>query len=404
MKICTWLIMAMVVVTTNTATATDLIQDDDPGVRTNVYIDDTRDDFTSGWKSMITNADPAGTLTSGVWFNAAPISRPFAMAKSMPPFSDKLRSRLRDNSTDGLIVIKNGTIVQQYYRYGFGIDRIHLVHSTGKVFTSFAIQPIYDAIGPEGLNRTLAEYLPKLDGKFFGESTLMQALDMKNGMEWTENYEDSTSATMVSGLVSGFDPLDPEKGPESWYERMFDYPRQNEHGKIWIYNNASVIASSFAAANIAGRSFSDLVQASYDKLGFEDRSYYVANQFNELSAEGGQAFTIRDHAKLGRFMIETKTSPYVNDVWNVVYDASDPADAAFLEKYGGNFLGAVGYKSYWYKISDDVIVALGSSGQFLYVNRAKNLIISKFSSYVQGQGHEEFEEAFSIIDEIAEQY
>ena len=295
-------------------------------------------------------------------------------------------------------------IVQQYFRYGFGIDQIHLIHSTGKAFTSFAIQPVYDDIGPEGLSRLLYEYLPKLEGKFFGESTLAQALDMKNGMEWSENYEDPSSATMVSGSVGGWDPLDPKKGPESWYERMFDYPKYGEHGETWVYSSASVVASSFAAAEIAGRPFSDLVQASYNKLGFEDRSYYAANQFNELGSEGGQALTIRDHAKLGRFMIETTNSPYVNDVWNVIYEPNDPGDAVFLKKYGGDFLGSVGYKNYWYKINDGVIAALGSSGQLLYVNRAKNLIISKFSSFVQGQGHEEFEEAFSIISEIAEQY
>ena len=108
----------MAVTTAGTVMATDLIKDNDPGVRSNVYINDTRDNFSSGWKAMITNADPAGTLASGVWFNAAPIPRPLAMAESMAPFSDDVRARLRDNSTDGLIVVKNGMIVQQYFRYG----------------------------------------------------------------------------------------------------------------------------------------------------------------------------------------------------------------------------------------------------------------------------------------------
>jgi hypothetical protein len=52
---------------------------------------------------------------------------------------------------------------------------------------------------------------------------------MQNGMEW--NYEDPTTATMLSGPVSGWEPLDPEKGAESWYERMFDFPKYGEHGK-----------------------------------------------------------------------------------------------------------------------------------------------------------------------------
>ena len=387
---------------TGGATAAQPIQDDDPGVRSNIYIDDTVENNLSGWKAMITNAYPQNLLTSGRWFEPSPVPRPFAQG-DIVPFSNEIRTRLRDNSTDGLIVVKDGTIVQQYFRYGFGIDDIHLIHSTGKAFTSFATQPVYDRIGDEGLDTPVKAYLPKLDDKFFGESTLRQALDMQNGMEWTENYEDPTTATMLSGPVGGWDPLDPEKGPESWYERMFDFPKYGEHGQTWVYSSSSVIASSFAAAAIERRPFADLVQASYNTLGFEDRSWYASNSFNELSAEGGQALTIRDHAKLGRFMIEMTGSAYVDDVWNVVGDPNDPADAVFLEKYG-DFLGAQGYKNYWYKLGDDVILALGSSGSFLYVDRAKNLVISKLSSYVQGQGHEEFAEALSLIREIAAQF
>ena len=183
---------------------------------------------------------------------------------------------------------------------------------------------------------------------------------------------------------------------------MFDFPKYGEHGRTWVYSSSSVVAASFAAAAIEGRRFSNLVQASYDTLGFEDRSWYASNAFNELGSEGGQATTIRDHAKLGRFMLETTGSAYVDDVWAEVGDPEDPADAVFLEKY--DWLGATGYKNYWYKLGDGVIAALGSSGQMLYVDRTKNLIISKLSSFVQGQGAEEFIEALSIIRAIADEY
>lgn len=385
------------------AVATEPIQDDDPGKRSSIYIDDTSADNLSGWKNMLTNVMPDKLLFSGRWFDPSPVPRPFGRASELIPFSEEMRARLGDNSTDGLIVVKDGVIVQQYLRYGFAIDDIHLIHSTGKAFTSFAIQPVYDRIGVDGLNRPLKEYLPRLADKYFGDATLAQALDMKVGVEWTEDYDDPTTATMLSGPVGGWDPLDPKKGPESWYERMFDFPKYGEHGQTWVYNNGAVIAASFAASSIAGQPFSGLVQNSYNSLGFEDRSWYASNTFNELSAEGGQAISIRDHAKLGRFMLEAVGSPYVDDVWNEVGDPNDPATAKFLEKYGPLF-GADGYKNYWYSLGPDTIVAIGSSGIFLYIDRSKNLVISKYSSFVQGQGAEEFIEADAILREIAGNY
>ncbi|WP_018970409.1 serine hydrolase [Rubritalea marina] len=375
---------------------------EEAGRRSNQYIDDTRQNNQSGWKALISNAYPHTVQASGMWFKAAPISRPFRMSDNIKPFSDEMRARLRANSTDGLIVVKGGVIKQQYFRYGFDIDDIHQIHSTGKAFTSFAIQPIYDRIGEKGLNRRLDEYLPQLKGKFFGASTFAQALDMKNGMQWSENYEDPNSATMVSFSVAGMEPYDPEKGPENWYERMFDYPKYGDHGKTWVYSSSSVLASAFVGEAIAQRPYKDLVQESYNTLGFEDASWFGGNEFGQLGADGSQATSIRDHAKLGRHMLETKGSAYVDDVWNVVYDPEQKGDAKYLEKYGP--LGSTGYKNFWYKMGNDVIMALGSSGQFLYVNRSKNLIISKFSSFVRGQGPDEFAEAFSIIHDIAESY
>ncbi|MBM7036050.1 serine hydrolase domain-containing protein [Vibrio ulleungensis] len=363
------------------------------------YPDSSYSDNLSGWKAMITNANPVETLESGRWFDAAPVPRPFKEGKNVP-FSDEIKAQLQANTTDAVLVVKDGAITGEYFRYGFDIDDIHLVHSAGKAFTSFAIQPIYDDIGDEGLNRKLSEYLPKLKGKYFGEATLAQALDMQVGMEWSENYEDPTTATMLSGPVGGWDPLVEEYGPESWYERMFDFPKYDDHGKTWIYSSASVISASFAAEAIAGKHYSDLVQASYNRLGFEDASWYVTNQFNELSAEGGQALTIRDAAKIGRYMLETKDSTYVSDVWNMNGDINNPADALHMKKYPFS----KGYKNYWYKLSDDVILALGSSGQFIYVDKAKNLVIVKFSSFVKGQSPEEFTDGFEVLHNIAEQY
>jgi len=119
---------------------------------------------------------------------------------AMTPFRDEMRARLRDNSTDGLIVVKNEVTLQQNFRFAFDIDDIHSIHAVGKVFNSFAIQPIYDRIGPDGLNRRHDEYLPRLEGNFIA---LDQALDIQNGMEWTENDEDPTTATTLSGPAPG---------------------------------------------------------------------------------------------------------------------------------------------------------------------------------------------------------
>ncbi|WP_157072708.1 serine hydrolase [Photobacterium sanguinicancri] len=167
--------------------------------RSNQYIDSSRDGYLSGWKAMLTNSQPNKLLFSGIWFEPSKKKAPFSQGV-LEPFTDEIKSRLVDNSTDGLLVIKDNTVVKQYLRYGFNIDDIHLIHSTGKAFTSFAIQPIYDQIGKDGLDTPLSSYLPKLKGLPVGQATLQHALDMQAGLEWSENYDDPNTHSMLSGL------------------------------------------------------------------------------------------------------------------------------------------------------------------------------------------------------------
>ena len=55
--------------------------------------------------------------------------RPFQQGETKP-LPDGIKKRLRDNSTNGLIVVRDGAVVGQYFRYGFAIDDVHLVHSS----------------------------------------------------------------------------------------------------------------------------------------------------------------------------------------------------------------------------------------------------------------------------------
>lgn len=367
----------------------------DPNVRSSQYIDSTRENNLSGWKVMLTNAYPDKLLETGRWFSPSPVPLPFVTGE-MKSFPEELKKKLVDNSTDAILVVKRGQIVGQYFRYGFAIDDIHLIHSTGTAFTSFAIQPIYDRLGKFGLDKTLQHYLPRLKESPIGSATLAQALDMTAGTAWSENHDDPKSATMISGPIGGWDPIERGEAPKSWYT-MFNYPQVGQHGKTWVYSSASVIAASFAAAAKAGKPYAELVQDSYNKLGFEDRSYFISNSFNELSAEGGQALSIRDFAKLGRFMLEVEDSAYVNDVWNM-----DDTVSKYIPKK--KFAFVKGYKNYWYELDPGVILALDSSGQFLYLDWEKDLIIAKFSSFVREQGATEFGAGLGVIEEISNLY
>ncbi|ASI92097.1 serine hydrolase [Vibrio mediterranei] len=358
------------------------------------YIDDSRGDYLSGWKALLTNSQPDKLLENGTWFDASPSPRPLTYKQGNRDLPAPFKKQLKANNTDGLMVLQGGTVVSEYYRYGFNANQIHLIHSTGKAYTSFACQDVYDQKKQQVMTVPIAMLVPETEGLHAGNATTEQALNMTLATKWSENYEDPNSHTMLSGKIGGWDPIPKNEQPQTW-STLYDTPVLGEHGKVWSYNSVSVILASKACAALAEKDFSELVQSSYDKLGFEDASWYVSNTFGELSAEGGQAMTMRDFVKLGLFMLENDDSTYVQDIWN-----ADGTTAKLMKGY--DFVQ--GYKNYWFKLSDDVIVAIGSSGQLIYVDKSKDIVIGKFSSFEKGQDKTSFKVALKLLKDIAEHY
>lgn len=141
----------------------------------------------------------------------------------------------KKQSVAGLLVIKDGNIVYERYGLGNTEDSRWVSYSVAKSVVSMlvgaAIRDGYIA----SVDEKVTNYLPRLKGSSYDQSTIRNVLQMSSGVRWNEDYADPKSD--VNSVT--WDTL-------GLYEYLRRKPRESEPGEVFNYNTAET--------NLIGRS------------------------------------------------------------------------------------------------------------------------------------------------------
>jgi CubicO group peptidase (beta-lactamase class C family) len=107
------------------------------------------------------------------------------------------KESLDANYTDAILVMHKGTIVYETYR---GVMKPHGHHSCFSVTKSFfgtiAEQLIVDGLMDE--NALVTKYIPELGNSAYADATVRNVMDMRIGVEYTEDYNDPNAGESYS--------------------------------------------------------------------------------------------------------------------------------------------------------------------------------------------------------------
>ena len=105
----------------------------------------------------------------------------------------------------GLLVIKDGQILDERYQYDRKDSDRFISHSMAKSITSIAIGIALAEKKIASLDDTIAKYEPKLAGSPYGETTIRNILRMSSGVPFDESYngKDDLTRFNVTRLKEG---------------------------------------------------------------------------------------------------------------------------------------------------------------------------------------------------------
>jgi CubicO group peptidase (beta-lactamase class C family) len=294
---------------------------------------------------------------------------------------------LTRTQTDAFVLVHCGRVLCERYMNGMTPATPHILMSVSKSMLGL-LAGILATHGVLDVDAPVELYVPELRGCAFEGAVVHQLLDMRVGLAFEEDYLATSGPIVQYRKATNWNPLEP--GETATDLRAF-LPTltttSGPHGGAFNYVSPCTDLLGWIIERASGRRFADLFsEFLWMKLGAARPSYITVDRLGAPRCAGGICVTAMDLARVGQLLVEggrRGTRPIVPEAWiDDITTAGDP-DAWLAGPFVPYFPGrAMHYRAKWYveRGAEPVLSGFGIHGQHLFVDRARQLVMVKFSS------------------------
>jgi CubicO group peptidase (beta-lactamase class C family) len=293
---------------------------------------------------------------------------------------------LRESCGDGLLVIRDGTIVHEEYRGYLEPDVRHLMFSVTKSVTGLFAGLVVDRCGLDPDARVV-DVLPEVAGSGYADCSVRHVLDMTVSLDFDETYEDANLAWVAYREACGWVPDRDPSRPKDLRGFLAGVGRgAGEHGRRLLYASPNSDLLGWVLERAAGRSYASMLgEWLWAPMGAAHDADLAVDRLGAPRTAGGFAATLRD---MGRFTEMVRCggiadghrvvpAAWIDDIWT----NGDPAAWRGLS-YETLLPPGGRYRSQWY-LSDargTQTMGIGIHGQWIWFDRDRGVSVVKLTS------------------------
>jgi CubicO group peptidase (beta-lactamase class C family) len=326
------------------------------------------------------------------WVARPAQTRTLARAVAPPPIRYRtegqqlaLEDYLRRHRVTGLLVLKNGEIVAEHYRYDRNDKHRFLSASMAKSVTSLLIG-MAQAKGQIASLDDLAErYARDLAGSPYGATSIRHLLRMSSGLTFTERYDGKDDVARLNQASHSGKPTVPE------VLRSIT-ARHAPPGEKFVYASAETEVLGRVLTAATGRNMADLTREwLWEPLGAEQDAFWCTDPAGQEGAYHCFNATLRDWGRLGLLMAqdgqvgERQVVPR-----DYVLEATDPArqPPALQPLRATPYLG-YGYQFWLLPLKERTFVMQGVYGQAVYVQPSSGIVMVQTAVWPNANGQQD---------------
>jgi CubicO group peptidase (beta-lactamase class C family) len=281
-----------------------------------------------------------------------------------------LESFLDSNRVAAILVLDNGRIALERYRYGNTDHTRWMSMSVAKSVTSTLI----GAAVKQGRIRSIADsvtrYVPALSGSAYDGVSVRDVLMMASGVRWNETYTDPKSdrRRLLEAQIA--------QAPGGVLAVLKGLPRASEPGTVNNYNTGETQVAAEILRGAVRMSLADyLSDRIWSRVGMEaDAKWWLDSPNGTEIGGSGISATLRDYGRFGLFLLNdgvVNGDTILPAGW--IHDATTPKVLR-----GG---ASIDYGYLWWTPTtaesrrDGAFMAEGIHGQILYVNPAAKVAV-----------------------------
>ncbi len=290
--------------------------------------------------------------------------------------------------TDGFIVLHCGSIVTEKYFNDMRADTLHLMMSCSKSMTACLLGIAIDE-GYLARADFLTQYIPELANTGMDGASIQQALDMRVGLQFEENYDDLNGEWRNLEIATGWrEPPADYRGPRDLVGYLKTLTESaGPHGGPFHYQSILADVLGVCLERATQRTFMDLfAEKIWHPLGTEQELVTIVDAAGTAIFEGGFNCCLRDFARFGQMVCERGIAhgkQLIPEGW--IDDsrfAGAELRAAFVQSEYSSEMPDYAYHNQWWLRDPQrgVIQALGIHGQMLFIDPDRDFVVAKFSS------------------------
>ena len=309
--------------------------------------------------------------------------------------------------TDGFLVLHRGRVVMEYYGHGMRPRDPHILMSTTKSFTG-SLAGVLIAEGVLEDSRVVGELLPALRSTAYKNCTVRHLLDMRVGLDFSENYDDAASDFAYLDAAGGWRPMIEPAGPDNLFDFMKTVRVQLPHGGKFHYVSANSIVLGWVLEAVTGQSFAELLSTFiWQPMQAEFDADLILDRQGMSQTEGGLNVTLRDLARFGELHRcegalhgrQIVPASWIDDIRShgdpLAWNAGDMASR----------FPAHHYRSQWYTHREHPnrpFFTLGAFGQTVYVDPVSEVVVAKLSCHPGDAENGAFDQPLRCFHAISE--
>ncbi|MGB0799297.1 MAG: serine hydrolase domain-containing protein [Planktomarina sp.] len=308
---------------------------------------------------------------NGAFLNAT-LDRGAGPVSALPPSATEfdltpdMQSWITDHNVTALVVLQGGeTVYENYFLDTKDTDR-RISWSVAKSFVSALMGILLEEGSIASIDDPVTKYVPDLAGSAYDQATIKDVLQMSSGVKFNEDYLDYDSdinkmdrtlglGGSMDAFAAGLSEMTRPAGTQ------FQYVSIDTHILGMVIRGAT------------GRSVIDLLSEKViQPLGLEADPYYVTDGYGVAFVLGGLNLRTRDYARFGMMVAQ-----------DGYYNGQQIVPAAWIEasvKPTANVINrATGYGYQWWiphGFSENEVLARGIYDQFIYIDRARDIVIA----------------------------
>jgi CubicO group peptidase (beta-lactamase class C family) len=320
-----------------------------------------------------------------------------------------LRDVLDVARLDGFIVLHKGAIAHEFYNNGMRARDPHILMSTTKSFAG-SLAGILMALGKLDDSAVVTDLLPSLAGTAYDGATVRHLLDMRVGLDFSEDYRDPDCDFAYMDAAMGWRPRREAGAPDNLADFMTTMRKGPPHGGSFHYVSPNAVVLGWVLEAVTGERFADLLsQLIWRPMGAEFDADLVLDSNGASQTEGGLNVTLRDLARFGELH---RLGGKVNGEQIVPADfIADFRENGDAQAWDAGTMAAMmpgfHYRSQWYtnRVHDHhPFMTLGAFGQSVYVDLVSEIVVAQMSCFPGDEEDTGFDAMFRCFYAISDHY